>query len=124
MGRLASAHSRRKPASDHKAAADAEIRTSADERLAICDITRALAGQCTLAETAEVIATHLRRFIPSSLAVSYLYNPDQTNLRPVMPPEKVRRSLVNFKSPWVMALAGGSLQIDRRLPRWTPKTGH
>ena len=42
--------------------------------LAIYDIARALAGQVSLADAGDVIAKHLRRLIPSSLCVFYLYD--------------------------------------------------
>ncbi len=48
-------------------------RPSADEMLAIYDISRALAGQVNLSDSCDVIAKHLGRLAPSSLCVFYVY---------------------------------------------------
>ena len=67
------AHSRR-ATPEHASATGDEITASAYEMLAIYDIARALAGQVSLADAGDVIAKHLRRLIPSSLCVFYLYD--------------------------------------------------
>jgi len=51
-----------------------EIAASADEMLTLYDLARALAGRVNSAEASEAIATHLRRLIPSSLCVFFMYN--------------------------------------------------
>jgi diguanylate cyclase (GGDEF)-like protein/putative nucleotidyltransferase with HDIG domain len=51
-----------------------DIAASADEMLTLYELARALAGQVTTSDTGNVIAKHLRRLIPSSLCVFYLYD--------------------------------------------------
>ena len=53
-----------------------EISASADEMLKLYDLARGLAGQVSLVDAGDMIAKHLRRLIPASLCVFYLY--DQT----------------------------------------------
>lgn len=49
-----------------------EIAASADEMLTLYELARSLAGQVSVKDAADVIANHLRRLIPFSLAVFYL----------------------------------------------------
>ena len=51
-----------------------EIPSSADELLTVYELTKALAGQVGLADAGNVTAKHLRRLIPSSLCVLYVYD--------------------------------------------------
>ena len=51
-----------------------EIAASADEMLTLYDLARALAGQVSSADASDVIAKHLRRLIPSSLCIFFMYN--------------------------------------------------
>lgn len=51
-----------------------EISASADEMLKLYDLARALAGQVSLVDAGDMIAKHLRRLIPASLCVFYLYD--------------------------------------------------
>jgi diguanylate cyclase (GGDEF)-like protein/putative nucleotidyltransferase with HDIG domain len=51
-----------------------EIAASADEMLTLYELARALAGQAGTSDTGDVIAKHLRRLIPSSLCVFYIYD--------------------------------------------------
>ena len=48
-----------------------EIASSADEMLSLFELTRALAGQVSLSDAGDAIAKHLKRLIPSTLAVFY-----------------------------------------------------
>ena len=50
------------------------IAASADEMLTLYDLARALAGQVSISDASEVIATHLRRLIPSSLCIFFMYD--------------------------------------------------
>ncbi len=50
-----------------------EIAASADEMLTLYELARSLAGQVSLGDAGDVIAKHLRRLIPSTLTVFYLY---------------------------------------------------
>jgi diguanylate cyclase (GGDEF)-like protein/putative nucleotidyltransferase with HDIG domain len=52
-----------------------EIAASADEMLTLYDLARALAGQVNSSDASDVIAKHLRRLIPSSLCIFFMYNP-------------------------------------------------
>ena len=51
-----------------------EIAASADEMLTLYELARALAGQAGTSDTGDVIAKHLRRLVPSSLCVFYIYD--------------------------------------------------
>jgi diguanylate cyclase (GGDEF)-like protein len=68
------AHSRRAATTEHESATLDEITASADEMLAVYELARALAGHVSIADAGDVIAKHLRRLIPSSLCVFYLYD--------------------------------------------------
>jgi diguanylate cyclase (GGDEF)-like protein/putative nucleotidyltransferase with HDIG domain len=68
------AHSRRAATTAHESATLDEITASADEMLAVYELARALAGHVSIADAGDVIAKHLRRLIPSSLCVFYLYD--------------------------------------------------
>jgi diguanylate cyclase (GGDEF)-like protein len=54
-----------------------EITSSADEMLTLYDLARGLAGNVSLGDAGDLIAKHLRRLIPASLCVVFLY--DQVN---------------------------------------------
>jgi GGDEF domain-containing protein len=51
-----------------------EIAARADEMLNVYELARALAGQMSLSDAGDVIAKYLRRLIPSSLIIFYLYD--------------------------------------------------
>ena len=51
-----------------------EMASSADEMLSLYELARTLAGQVSLGDAGDVIAKHLRRLIPSSLCVFYVYD--------------------------------------------------
>jgi putative nucleotidyltransferase with HDIG domain len=51
-----------------------EIVSSADEMLTLFDLSRCLDGQASISEAGDVIATHLRRSVPFSLSVVYVYD--------------------------------------------------
>jgi diguanylate cyclase (GGDEF)-like protein/putative nucleotidyltransferase with HDIG domain len=51
-----------------------EIAASADEMLTLYELARGLAGQVSVSDAGDVIANHVRRLIPSSLSVFYLYD--------------------------------------------------
>lgn len=57
-----------------------DITASADEMLTLYELARALAGQASIGDTGDVIAKHLRRLVPSSLCVFYLYDPAKDEL--------------------------------------------
>jgi diguanylate cyclase (GGDEF)-like protein len=51
-----------------------EISASADEMLKLYDLARGLAGQVSVPDAGDMIAKHLRRLIPASLCVFYVYD--------------------------------------------------
>ena len=51
-----------------------EIAASADEMLTLYELARSLGGQVSVGDAGDVIANHLRRLIPSSLCVFFLYD--------------------------------------------------
>ena len=57
-----------------------DIAASADEMLTLYELARSLAGQANLADTSDVIAKHLKRLIPFSLCVLYLYDLETNEL--------------------------------------------
>jgi diguanylate cyclase (GGDEF)-like protein/putative nucleotidyltransferase with HDIG domain len=67
IGRKAAATPLSPPALD-------EISASADEMLTLYELARGLAGRVTMSEAGDIIANHLRRLVPSSLGVFYIYD--------------------------------------------------
>lgn len=57
-----------------------EITSSSEEMLALYDLARGLTGQLEQADVADVISKHLRRIVPASWCVFYLYNPQSDEL--------------------------------------------
>jgi diguanylate cyclase (GGDEF)-like protein/putative nucleotidyltransferase with HDIG domain len=53
---------------------------SADEMLTLYGLSGALSGHASISATSEVVAKHLRRLIPFSLCVLYLYDPELDEL--------------------------------------------
>jgi diguanylate cyclase (GGDEF)-like protein len=51
-----------------------EIAASSAEMLTLYDLSRGLAGQASVSDTGDVIAKHLRRLVPFSLSILYLYD--------------------------------------------------
>ena len=51
-----------------------EIAASTDEMLTLYELASALAGQVSVNDAGDIIATHLRRLVPFSLAVFYSYD--------------------------------------------------
>ena len=68
------ARSRRSAPSADTSATPAEITAGADEMLTVYELARALAGQVGLGDAGDVIAKYLRRLIPASLCVFYVYD--------------------------------------------------
>ena len=57
-----------------------EITASSDEMLSVYQLAGALAGRTRLEEIGDIISNHLRRVIPSSLCVIYLYDATKDEL--------------------------------------------
>lgn len=51
-----------------------DIAASADEMLTLYELARALTGQASISDTGDIISKHLKRLVPSSLCVFYLYD--------------------------------------------------
>jgi diguanylate cyclase (GGDEF)-like protein len=68
------AHLRRAPNAEREFATLDEITASADEMLSVYELAQSLAGHVSISDAGDVIAKHLRRLIPSSLCVFYLYD--------------------------------------------------
>lgn len=73
------AHSRRSARPDESATQD-EVTASADEMLSVYELARALAGHVSIGDAGDVIAKHIRRLIPSSLCVFYIYDEQSNDL--------------------------------------------
>jgi len=69
------------PASEPRASRLEEIAASSDEMLTLFDLARSLTTNTSMSEAADLIAKHLKRLIPSSACVFYLYEIDRDELR-------------------------------------------
>jgi diguanylate cyclase (GGDEF)-like protein/putative nucleotidyltransferase with HDIG domain len=84
-----------------------DIASSSDEMLTLYELAAALAGQTSIGDTGDVIAKHLRRLVPFSLCVLYLYDPSTDEL--------VARHTVGDAMP---ALRGLRITLGQRLSGW------
>jgi diguanylate cyclase (GGDEF)-like protein/putative nucleotidyltransferase with HDIG domain len=84
-----------------------QIAASADELLTVFDLARTLAGQVSLSDAGDVIAKHLRRLIPSSLCVFYIYDRASDELE--------ARHVVGDGGPKIRGLRIG---LGQRLSGW------
>lgn len=57
-----------------------DIAASTEEMLVLYDLARGLTGQVELADAADVISKHLRRIVPASTVVFYIYDSDKDEL--------------------------------------------
>jgi diguanylate cyclase (GGDEF)-like protein/putative nucleotidyltransferase with HDIG domain len=57
-----------------------DITASGEEMLALFELARGLGGRASMADIGDVILKHLRRIVPSSLSVFYVYNIDADEL--------------------------------------------
>jgi diguanylate cyclase (GGDEF)-like protein/putative nucleotidyltransferase with HDIG domain len=84
-----------------------EITASGDEMLTLYEIAGALGGQASIADTGEAIAKHLRRLVPFSLLVLYVYDQATDDLE--------ARHAVGDAAPVVK---GTRISIGQRLSGW------
>jgi diguanylate cyclase (GGDEF)-like protein/putative nucleotidyltransferase with HDIG domain len=84
-----------------------EIAASADEMLTLYELARALAGQAGTSDTGDVIAKHLRRLVPSSLCVFYIYDASADEL-------EAKHALGDAAS----VVKGLRIQLGQRLSGW------
>lgn len=57
-----------------------DIAASTEEMLTVYELARSLTGQMSLGDAADIMAKHLRRLIPLSLCVFYVYDRDSDEL--------------------------------------------
>lgn len=57
-----------------------EITASSDETLTLYELARIVARQTGFSDTADVVAQHLKRLIPSSLCVFYIFDPSTDDI--------------------------------------------
>jgi putative nucleotidyltransferase with HDIG domain len=69
------------PVAESRTARLEEIAASSDEMLTLFELARSLTANTSLHDAADLIAKHLRRLVPSSACVFYLYEVDHDELR-------------------------------------------
>jgi putative methionine-R-sulfoxide reductase with GAF domain len=84
-----------------------EIAASADEMLTLYELARALAGQASISDTGDIIAKHLRRLVPSSLCVFYIYDASTDEL-------EAKHAMGEATS----VVKGLRIQLGQRLSGW------
>jgi diguanylate cyclase (GGDEF)-like protein/putative nucleotidyltransferase with HDIG domain len=84
-----------------------DIAASAEEMLTLYELARALTGLASTADTADVIGKHLRRLVPFSLSVFYLYDVDRDEL--------VAKHAIGEPAPVVKGLR---VALGQRLSGW------
>jgi diguanylate cyclase (GGDEF)-like protein/putative nucleotidyltransferase with HDIG domain len=57
-----------------------DITASTEEMLVLYDLARGLTGHLDLADAADVISKHIRRIVPASTCVFYIYDPESDEL--------------------------------------------
>ena len=84
-----------------------EIAASADEMLTLYELARALAGQASTSDTGDIIAKHLRRLVPWSLCVFYIYDTSVDEL-------EAKHAIGDAAS----VVKGLRIQLGQRLSGW------
>ena len=84
-----------------------EITASGDEMLTLYEIAAALGGQANVADTGDAVAKHLRRLVPFSLLVLFVYDQDTDDLE--------AKHAVGDAAPIVK---GMRISIGQRLSGW------
>jgi diguanylate cyclase (GGDEF)-like protein len=84
-----------------------EISSSAGEMLTLYELARALGGQVTLHEAADIITKHLRHLIPSTLTIFFIYDSAKDEL--------VAQFVIGVGSPLTEGLRIG---LGQRLSGW------
>ena len=84
-----------------------DITSSGEEMLALFELARGLAGRMTLSDAGDVILKHLRRIVPSTLSVVYVYDVDADEL------------VASYSSGEHSAMIGGlRIPLGQRLSGW------
>lgn len=84
-----------------------DISASSDEMLTLYELARALSGQASVDDKAGIVGNHLRRLIPFSLCVFYMYEPATDELE--------AKHAVGEAAPLVK---GMKIQLGQRLSGW------
>ena len=83
-----------------------DITAGADEMLTLFELSRALAGQASVSDTADVIAKHLHRLIPSSLSVFFHYDSDKDDLEAIHAVGDSASLVIGIRIPFGQRLSG------------------
>jgi putative nucleotidyltransferase with HDIG domain len=78
---ITAASSLKAPTSEPRAARLEEIAASSDEMLTLFELARSLTTNTSVSDAADLIAKHLRRLVPSSACVFYIYEVERDELR-------------------------------------------
>ncbi len=84
-----------------------EIAASSEEMLTLFEISRGLAGSLSIDDAAAVIAKHLRRVVPSTLCVFYIYDSSADDL-----------VVAHAAGDTIGALSGLRIPLGQRLAGW------
>jgi diguanylate cyclase (GGDEF)-like protein/putative nucleotidyltransferase with HDIG domain len=84
-----------------------EITASTEEMLTLFDLARVLTSEMSFQDAGDVIAKHLRRLVPSSLAVFFLYDLDTDQL-----------VVAHASGEHADLVAGARLGVGERLSGW------
>ena len=76
-----------------------DIAASTEEMLVLYDVAQALSGRVDFADAADMIAKHLRRIVPASTCVFYLYDSDKDDLVAAHSSGEHSSTLLTFESP-------------------------
>jgi putative nucleotidyltransferase with HDIG domain len=83
-----------------------DITASTEETSVLYELTRAVAGRRDMVETADLIASHLRRVLPTSLFVFYGYRGDTDELLAIHASGEGRELLIGLRIPVGQRLSG------------------
>jgi putative nucleotidyltransferase with HDIG domain len=83
-----------------------EIAASSDEMLTLFDLARSLNGTMDLADSTQLISSHLKRLIPSSLLVLYVYDETADDLVAVHTTGEQAGVINGFRMPVGQRLTG------------------
>jgi diguanylate cyclase (GGDEF)-like protein/putative nucleotidyltransferase with HDIG domain len=90
-----------------------DIAASADEMLTVYEFAQALAGHSNIDDAGEIVAKYLRRLVPSSLCVIYLYDPAIDEL-------EARHAIGEANS----VVKGLRIPLGQRLSGWVAANRH
>ncbi len=91
-----------------------EIAASTEETLVLYDLAIGLTGHVDLGDVGDVIAKHLRRIVPASVIVFYVYESQTDDLVSMHAAGTHAANLVGLRIPEGKGCPAGSLQIGKR----------